>query len=126
MPEALPNTIENYQAAVASNPNSAEAYSNLGWGYYGQKKYEDAIQAFRKALALDRNLTDAHYGLALTLKESGATQDAVVEFEAVVKLAPQDANTVRGQMLSRLARGHINRIKSGDWGLDAGLVQPAS
>jgi tetratricopeptide (TPR) repeat protein len=126
MPEALPNTIENYQAAVASNPNSAEAYSNLGWGYYGQKKYEDAIQAFRKALALDRNLTDAHYGLALTLKESGAAQDAVVEFEAVVKLAPQDANTVRGQMLSRLARGHINRIKSGDWGLDAGLVQPAS
>ena len=81
MPEALPNTIENYQAAVNSNPNSAEAYSNLGWGYYGHKKYDDAIKAFRQSLSLDRNLTDAHYGLALTLKESGATQDALPEFE---------------------------------------------
>lgn len=123
MPEALPNTIENYKAAVTSNPNSSEAYSNLGWGYYGQKKYDDATQAFRQALTLDRNLTDAHYGLGLTLKESGAAQDAVAEFEAVAKLAPQDANAVRGQMLTRLARGHINRIQNGNWGLDAGLVQ---
>jgi len=126
MPEALPNTIENYQAAVTSNPNSSEAYSNLGWGYYGQKKYDEAIKAFRQALSLESNLTDAHYGLALTLKEAGATQDAVAEFETVTKLAPQDANTVRGQMLARLARGHINRIKSGDWGLDTGIIQPAA
>ncbi len=126
MPEVLPNTIETYQAAVTSNPTSAEAYSNLGWGYYGQKKYDDAAKAFRQSLTLDRNLTDAHYGLGLTLKESGATQDAVPEFETVVKLAPEDANAVRGQMLARLARGHINRIKSGDWGLDTGLVRAAS
>src|SRR5712692_317294 len=125
MPEALPNTIENYQAAVTSNPNSAEAYSNLGWGYYGQRKYEGAATAFRQALSLDRNLTDAHYGLGLTLKESGAGQDAVAEFEAVVKLAPQDQNAVRGQMVARLARGHINRIKSGDWGLDADIFHAA-
>jgi|SRR5579859_1696220 len=126
MPEVLPNTIETYQAAVNSNPNSAEAYSNLGWGYYGQKKYDDAAKAFRQSLTLDRNLTDAHYGLGLTLKESGAAQDAVPEFETVVKLAPEDANAVRGQMLARLARGHVNRIKNGDWGLDTGLVRAAS
>jgi tetratricopeptide (TPR) repeat protein len=110
---------------VTSNPNSAEAYSNLGWGYYGQKKYDEAAQAFRQSLTLDRNLIDGHYGLGLTLKESGAGPDAVPEFEAVVKLAPQDGNTVRGQMLARLARGHINRIKSGDWGLDTDLVRAA-
>lgn len=121
MPEVLPNTIENYQAAVNSDPNNAEAYCNLGWGYYGQRKYEEAGKAFHQALSLDRNLTDAHYGLGLTLKESGAGQEAVAEFEAVVKLAPQDQNAVRGQMLSRLARGHINRITNGDWSLDTDL-----
>src|SRR5215510_5760307 len=126
MPDTAPNAIATYQAAVSSNPNSAEAQSNLGWGYYGQRKFDDAIAAFRQALTLDRNYLDAHYGLALTLKESGAGQDAVPEFETVLNLAPQDANTIRGQMLSRLARGHINRIKSGDWGLNTDIIRPNS
>ena len=126
MPDVLPHTIENYQAAVTSNPTSAEAHSNLGWGYYGQRKFDPAAQAFRQALSLDRNLIDGHYGLGLTLKESGATEAAVPEFEAVVTLAPQDQNVVRGQMLARLARGHINRIKRGDWGLGTDIVRPAS
>jgi tetratricopeptide (TPR) repeat protein len=126
MPEALPNTIENYQAAVSSNPNSAEAYCNLGWGYYGQRKYDDSVKAFRQALSLERNLTDGHFGLGLALKEAGAAQDAVAEFEAVVKLAPQDQNVVRGQMVARLAHGHINRINSGDWSLDTDLKRSAT
>src|SRR5947209_7335173 len=121
MPELPPNTLENYQAAVTSNPTSPEAFSNLGWGYYGLRKYDEAVKAFREALSLDRNLTDAHYGLGLTLKESGAHPEAVAEFEAVTKLAPQDKNSVRGQMLARLAQGHINQINSGDWSLDTDL-----
>ena len=122
---AAPNAIETYQAAVTSNPNSAEAYSNLGWGYYGQRKFDEAMTAFRQALALDRNYTDGHYGLGLTLKEAGKGPDAVPEFEAVVKLGPQDTNNIRGQMLARLARGHINRINSGDWGLSADIIRPS-
>ena len=119
MPDAIQKPIDNYQAAVAVNPNSAEAHSNLGWGYYGQHQYDEATKAFRQALTLDGNLLDAHYGLALTLKEAGAGPEAVAEFETVVKLAPQDSNAVRGQMLTRLAKGHINRITSGNWNLDA-------
>ena len=126
MPDAAPNAIDTYQAAVTSNPNSAEAYSNLGWGYYGQRKFDQAIAAFRQALTLDRNYTDGHYGLGLVLKESGAGKDAVPEFEAVVKLAPEDTNNIRGQMVSRLARGHINRITSGEWGLSTDIIRPVS
>ena len=118
MPDVQPiSPIETYKAAVTANPNSAEAQSNLGWGFYGQHQYDDAIKAFQQALTLDRNLTDAHYGLGLTLKEASKNDEAVAEFEMVVKLAPQDSNAVRGLMLARLARGHISRIKSGDWNL---------
>jgi len=127
MPDAAaPNAIETYQSAVSTNPNSAEAYSNLGWGYYGQRNFDKSIEAFRQALALDRNYTDAHYGLGLALKESGAGPQAVAEFEAVVKLAPQDTNNIRGQMVSRLARGHINLINSGNCGLTTDIIRPAS
>jgi tetratricopeptide (TPR) repeat protein len=125
MPEAVPNTIESYQAAVKTDPNSAAAYCNLGWGYYGRRQYAEAAEAFRQALALDRNLIDGHYGLGLTLKESGAPPQAIAEFEAVVKLAPQDQNAVRGQMVARLARGHISQIQSGNWSLDIDLSRRA-
>jgi tetratricopeptide (TPR) repeat protein len=123
MPEIEPHLLEKYQAAVTANPQSAEAYSNLGWGYYGLRQYDEAIKALREAVRLDPAMIDAHYGLALALKESGATADAIEEFEIVVHLAPQNTNVVRGHMLARLAKGHINQINSGDWSLDIDLKQ---
>jgi tetratricopeptide (TPR) repeat protein len=121
MPEAPPTLLENYRAAVSANPNSAEAQSNLGWGYYGQRQYDQAIEAYRQALALDANFVDAHYGLGLALKEAGKGAEAVPSFETVIKLAPQLENGARAQMLARLAHGHINQIQKGDWSLD-GIV----
>ncbi|MCC7361622.1 MAG: tetratricopeptide repeat protein [Anaerolineales bacterium] len=119
MPDAVSNVLDNYRAAVGANPTSAEAQSNLGWGLYGQRLFDESVRAFEAALALDNLYVDAHYGLALTLKESGAPAKAVSEFQAVLKLAPQMDNTVRAGMLARLARGHINQIESGNWRLDA-------
>ena len=121
MPDAPVNVLETYRAAVTANPNSAEAHSNFGWGYYGQKQFAEAVEQFRQALALDRNMVDAHYGLGLTLKESGSKAEAIAAFESVVALAPQLENQVRGQMLVRLAHGHINLMKGGDWALDKEL-----
>jgi tetratricopeptide (TPR) repeat protein len=123
MSEAAPTVIDNYRAAVAANPNSAEAQSNLGWGLYGLRKYDESIQAYEKALSLDANFVDAHYGLGLTLKEAGRKDRAAQEFETVIKLAPQLENNVRGTMLAKLAQGHINQMQGGDWKLDqAGVV----
>jgi tetratricopeptide (TPR) repeat protein len=120
-PSTLPNNIESYQAAVAANPQSAEAHSNLGWGYYGQEQYAEAIKEFNEALALDANWVDAHYGLGLTLRVTGAKAEAVEAFNKAAKLAPQMADKVRGAMLMRLAHGQINQMKTGDWDLDKEL-----
>ena len=118
MPDAIPNVLENYQAAAQANPTSVEAQSNLGWGYYGQKQFDEAVQAFNAALALDNSYIDAHYGLGLTLKENKQGPAAIPEFETVIKLTSQIENSERAMMLARLARGHINQIKSGNWHLE--------
>jgi Tfp pilus assembly protein PilF len=123
MPEIEPHLIEKYQAAVAADPQNADAHSNLGWGYYGLRQYDAAIKALGEAVRLDPSNIDAHYGLALALKESGATAQGIGEFEIVIHLAPQNTNVVRGHMLARLAKGHINQINSGDWSLDIDLKQ---
>jgi tetratricopeptide (TPR) repeat protein len=123
MPDPTPSLLDNYQAAASANPTSAEAHSNLGWGYYGQRRHDDAIAAFRQALSLDNRLVDGHYGLGLAYKEAGQKSEAVAAFETVIKLASELENAVRGQMMSRLAQGHINQIQVGNWSL-GGIVRP--
>lgn len=124
MPEPPANLLDTYRAAVAADPNNVDAQTNLGWGYYGARQYEEAIKAFREATRLDANCIDAHYGLALALKESGAPHDAIPEFETVIKLAPSLEARTRGQMLSRLATGHINQINRGEWDIQRDMRRP--
>lgn len=118
MAETRVSVVDRYQEEAAANPASVDAQCNLGWGYYGDHRYEDAIPVFREALRLDADSVDASYGLALSLKEAGAGEEAVSAFEKVVKLAPQKEEGPRGRMLARLARGHINQIRTGDWNID--------
>jgi len=118
MANSDPSVLENYRAAVGANPNSAEAHANLGWGWYGQRKYAEAVTSFEKALTLDANLVDAHYGLGLALKEAGESERAVQAFEVSAKLASQLDNPIRAQMLAKLAQGHINQIQMGSWNLE--------
>ncbi len=120
-PAKTVNVVDNYRAALAANPKSAEAHCNLGWGYYGQKQFAEAVKEFQEALALDGKWVDAHYGLGLALKGAGSKTEAVAAFETAAALAPQMEDRVRGAMLMRLAHGQINQLKKGDWDLDKEL-----
>ena len=113
MPDSL---LDTYRSAIAANPNSSEAHCNLGMGFYGDKRYEEAIKEFQAALKLDRNSIDAHYGLGLALKASDEKKDAIAAFEKASALAAKLDDFVRGTMLTRLAEGHINDLKTGEWG----------
>lgn len=118
MTASTTDVIGHYQAAVTANPDSVDAQCNLGWGYYGQRQYAEAIETFRAALRLDQGSVDANYGLGLSLKEAGQHDEAVPVFVKVMQLAPQKETGTRGRMLARLARGHVNQMKKGDWDLD--------
>src|SRR5207248_1811316 len=54
-------------SAVPDASRSAKLYSVLGYTYEQQKEYKKAIDAYRKAIALDRDNLDAIRGLAENL-----------------------------------------------------------
>lgn len=116
-----PSPLENYRAAVAANPQSAEAHTNLGWGLYGQKQLAEAVKEFQEAIRLDARSFDSHYGLGLAHKAAGAKAEAEAAFRAAHDLTGQLENQVRGQMLKHLLHAHINQLNTGDWGLDKEL-----
>lgn len=102
-------------------PKSFEDYYREGWVLHGSSKDEDAAEEnFRLAIAVDPNSADAHFGLGLVLKTQDRRQEAIQSFEKVVDILENTTqeDAIRAKMLRRLALGHINQLRTGDWDLE--------
>jgi len=113
-PQAMPEEMK---------PETATDYVQRGWLFYSQKKYEQAIKDYNEALSREPDTLDTHYALALALKYSGQTKLAAEEFTRVIDLAYSLDDRIQAIMITRLAKGHINEMQSGDWGLEEELWQ---
>ena len=103
------------------NPQTAEEFAERGWFNYSKKSYEKAETDFRRSLDQSPDNADVMYALGLNLAAAGKSQEAISTFEDVIEFLDDritDETRVRYYMLIRLSRGHINRIKTGEWRLD--------
>lgn len=82
--------------------NSASCHYNRAWvasQLKGTDRASEAIQEYRKALALDKSLVSAHYNLALLLVKQGQSNEACQELERFIKLAPLDPDLPNARKL---------------------------
>jgi tetratricopeptide (TPR) repeat protein len=79
--------------AVPEGRRSAKLFSALGLTYEQQKDYKKAIDAYKKAMELDRDNLDAVRGLAQNLMNDNQTEAALEQYQAIVEADPQDAQT---------------------------------
>lgn len=121
MPElsSVANPLPKYQAEASASPNDADVQAGLGWAYYGQHQYNEAIQAFGAALRLNGDHIEAHYGLGLAHKMVGAPAAAIKAFETAAALAEKIDNHDRHKMLSKLIAGQLGDLQNGNWNLSA-------
>jgi tetratricopeptide (TPR) repeat protein len=106
-----------------------EEYIREGWALHASRKDEDgAEEYFRQAATANPNSVDAYYGLGLVLKAQDRRQEALQVFQKVLELLDSNVidDRVRAGMLRRLTLGHINQIKTGDWGLDKEIWKRAN
>src|SRR5438094_4437874 len=80
-------------SAVPDASRSAKLYSVLGYTYEQQKEYKKAIEAYRKAIALDRDNLDAIRGLAENLMNDGQADAALEQYKVIADANPEDAQT---------------------------------
>jgi Flp pilus assembly protein TadD len=69
----------------------ADAMYRLGRFYQGQRRYAEAIAAYRQALALDPRCADAQNGLGVIYAEQGRHDEAVQAFQAAIAASPRAA-----------------------------------
>src|ERR1700751_4419543 len=82
-------------SSVPDAGRSAKMYSALGYTYEQQKQYKEAIDAYRRAIELDRDNLDAIRGLAENLMNDGQTDAALEQYKIIADANPEDAQTYR-------------------------------
>ena len=80
-------------SSVPDAGRSAKMYSALGYTYEQQKQYKEAINAYRRAIELDRDNLDAIRGLAENLMNDGQTDAALEQYKIIADANPEDAQT---------------------------------
>jgi tetratricopeptide (TPR) repeat protein len=79
-------------SSIRNSTEKPEAYYQLGRYYQGQSRYEQAIQAYRKALAADNNFVEARNGLGVIYSIEGKYTEAIEVLKVAVQQSPKAAH----------------------------------
>jgi len=74
-------------------------YAELGNTYLQLKRYKPAEIVLKDALKIDPNFINAHYGLAGAYLNQNKIEEALVELEKVIELAPDSQMAKNAQEL---------------------------
>ncbi|MCI0420306.1 MAG: tetratricopeptide repeat protein [Acidobacteria bacterium] len=95
--------IGHLEEAIREQPDYFEAYNNLGVQHQKLRQWEQAIQAFRRAIELRSHSPRPHVNLANAYWELGRIQAAIESLEAARKVDPRSAHlhSALGQLYFR-------------------------
>lgn len=98
----LDEAKQEYESALALDPNDRESWSGLGNVLRALGRPEDAIEHYRKALALDPTYAAAHSNLGFALLDLSRTSEAEEAFSAAIDIDPHivQAHLARSRILA--------------------------
>jgi tetratricopeptide (TPR) repeat protein len=82
---------EDFEKAIAINPNDRRYYNNLGYCLDQLGRYDEAIAAFSQATALDSNDSYAYRAIGVCYYEKKDFNSAIDFIRAAISLNPSDA-----------------------------------
>ncbi|MGD9580265.1 MAG: tetratricopeptide repeat protein [Vampirovibrionia bacterium] len=80
-------------AYLKENPESFEAYNNIGLVYLQGQKYQDAIKYFDHAIKLNSTSATAYFNRGLAYSRIHNKDMAIADYEKFIQLKPNDPNT---------------------------------
>lgn len=99
-----------FKKAHDQDPGNSKVYNYLGISYGRLNHFEEAVDAYNKAIALDYDYASAHFNLASVYDQMGDAQNAVNQWQRYL-----DVGKVVGErkdMLER-ARSRLDCLKNG-------------
>ncbi|MCG3118145.1 MAG: hypothetical protein ALAOOOJD_00292 [bacterium] len=84
---------DKYRDAEVANPESPIVHFNIGDALYKKRKYEEALQAYGKALQKSNDVklqAQAYYNRGNTLFRLNKWPESILEYQQALKLNPND------------------------------------
>lgn len=88
---------QEFLESIEKNPKNPAPYANLGYLYYDGGDLAKAHEFHTRALELDPNHANAHYGIALVYKRWGDREKARSHWDEYIRLEPRGYYTRRAQ-----------------------------
>lgn len=82
--------IRTSQQAIILNPKNPQGYISLGGIYYQLQQWDNAQNQFQIAISLKPDFANAYYNLGHALEQKGDLKNALVQYETVKRLVPND------------------------------------
>jgi len=103
------SAVTSFSELVRTYPMEVEAYSRLGLILAGERRYDEALQVFRRGLAADPESADLWNRIGGVYGEMGRLQEAISAHEKYVALQPSEANAYDSLGLSYHLSGHYDQ-----------------
>lgn len=84
----LDQAAESFQQVIATKPDNANAYYNLGTLNLRRNRPEDAKSFLRKTVELRPNFAEAWNNLGMLAAQEGHSEEAIEDFQQSIKLQP--------------------------------------
>jgi predicted CXXCH cytochrome family protein len=86
--EGNENEIPEYQRALELDPDLTPAYLNWGAALYAKGRRREAIEVYRRGIAVNPLIAGLHYSLAVALEQEGKKQEAEAEMSIARGIDP--------------------------------------
>jgi tetratricopeptide (TPR) repeat protein len=97
---------EIYQAMLVKIPGYVEGHNNCGTALQKLERYDEAIAAYEKAIALKPDYANAHFNRGFLLKKLQRNDEALVSYNKAISFKPDHAgaHNNRGVILQAMHR----------------------
>jgi tetratricopeptide (TPR) repeat protein len=110
--DELETAIEVYRQTLRQQPDDVETLINLAWSYNNSGDYQQAIETFNQAMAIDDRASDAHFGLGIAYMHHQQPEAALQAFEQVLRLASDAQDRGRVVIATQQAQSYVHRLQS--------------
>jgi tetratricopeptide (TPR) repeat protein len=103
------NAFKKYIELIPNDPNPYDSYAEL---LLKMGRFDEAITQYNKALALDSNFINSHFGIAAALTYQGKAGDAQAELQKITQKARSDGErrtALFGQMVVAADGGKLDQ-----------------